>query len=429
MSTTGTGPATTWDTIDRYLVLSSDAHAGAPMAGYKRFLDPHLHDEFDAWLAAVVNPWADVSDTTNWHSDDRLAAMDAQGVAGEVLFPNTLPPFYDTSAHLSGVPRDAGELARRWAGLRAHNRWLVEFCAAAPDRRRGLVQLLPNDVDAAIDEMRWAARHDVIGGVMLPAVPPNHPVEPYFHERYEPLWRTAVELGFPIHQHQGSGSPDRSDDQAVARSVRYVDHELWTRLTLSHLLVGGVFERHPDLRVVWTEMNGLRWVVEDLERITRQLRVIQSRHGADPRQLNFWRTFGSDVTEGLQLTPMEYFRRNCYLGASILSPFDLPYVHVLGTDRIMWGHDAPHEEGACGLTTESLRVNFHAFGVEDCRRMFTTTAAALYRFDLAALTPVAARIGPTIDEVHTPLAVPPVAKGSAFWSPTELREVLDRPPC
>lgn len=415
-----------WDTIDRYLILSSDAHAGAPMARYKDFLDRHLHDEFDAWLAAVVNPWVDIHDTTNFDSAARLAAMDAQGVCGEVLFPNTLPPFYDIAAHLSGVPRDREQFERRWAGLRAHNRWLVEFCGEAPTRRRALVQLLPNDVDAAVAEMRWAREHDVVGGVMLPAVPPNHVVEPYFHERYETLWATASDLGLPVHQHQGSGSPDRGDDQPVARTVRYVDHELWTRLTLGHLIVGGVFERHPGLRVVWTEMPGLRWVLEDLERLTRQLRVVQSRHADDPRQLNFWRTFGSPVTEGLSLTPMEYFRRNCYIGASMLSPFDMPYVHVLGTDRIMWGHDAPHEEGSCGLTLESLRVNFHDVSVEDCRRMFTGTAAELYRFDLDALTPVAARIGPRIADVHVPLTELPLAKGSAFWAPTDLRVSLDR---
>ena len=86
----------------------------------------------------------------------------------------------------------------------------------------------------------------------------------------------------PVHQHQGSGSPDASPGQDVGKAVTYVDHELWTRLTMSHLIVGGVFDRHPDLTVVWTEMPGLRWVVEDLERMTRQLRVVQSRYCERP---------------------------------------------------------------------------------------------------------------------------------------------------
>src|SRR6185437_14382707 len=110
----------------------------------------------DAWLAGVVNPWVDIRDTRNFNSGDRIVAMDAEGVTGEVLFPNTLPPFYDILAHLSGVPRNREEFDRRWAGLRAHNRWLVDFCGEEPLRRRGLIQLMPNDVDAAIAEVRWA---------------------------------------------------------------------------------------------------------------------------------------------------------------------------------------------------------------------------------------------------------------------------------
>ena len=105
----------------------------------------------------------------------------------------------------------------------------------------------------------------------------------------------------------------------------------------------------------------------------------------------------------------------------------MPYINVLGTDRIMWGHDAPHEEGSSGLTSETLRINFSGFSVEECRQMFTSTAAGLYHFDLAKLTPTASRIGPPIALVHTPLPESdrPLAKGSAFWRPTELRRVLD----
>jgi hypothetical protein len=171
-------------------------------------------------------------------------------------------------------------------------------------------------------------------------------------------------------------------------------------------------------------MPGLRWVVEDLERITRQLQVIQSRYADDPRQLNYWHTFGSTTTESLTLTPIEYFRRNCYLGASMLSPVDVRYVNALGTDRVMWGHDFPHEEGSSGRATDALRVNFHDFPVADCRQMFAGTAAELYGFDLDALVPIAERVGPPVELVHTPLAERPVSRGSAFWEPNEMQEAL-----
>ena len=92
----------------------------------------------------------------------------------------------------------------------------------------------------------------------------------------------------------------------------------------------------------------------------------------------------------------------------------------------MWGHDAPHPEGSDGRTTESLRSVFHDFSTDECRQMLTSTAADLYRFDLDALTPVAERIGPRIDEVARPLdPLPNDSTGAAFSRPNELRVVLD----
>ena len=235
-------------TGDRYMILSSDTHAGAQTRTYKEFLDPAWHDEFDAWEAAITNPWVDLRDMdaakVNWDSDARTAAGDAEGITGEVLFPNTLTPFYDILVHLSGVPDTTAAYARRWAGLQAHNRWLVEFCSYEPKRRKGLIQLLPNDLDDAVAEVCWAAETRVIGGVMIPAIPPNHTVDPFFHPRYDPLWDVCSSLGMPVHQHMGSGCPDLGDDP-VAWGVTFTEYELWPKRTLIHLILGGVFGAPP----------------------------------------------------------------------------------------------------------------------------------------------------------------------------------------
>ena len=84
-----------WDELDRYVIITSDAHGGAAMADYKPYLERRWHDEFDDWLAGVVMPWVDVNDTSNWDSELRLANMDADGCRAEIVFPNTLPPFFD----------------------------------------------------------------------------------------------------------------------------------------------------------------------------------------------------------------------------------------------------------------------------------------------------------------------------------------------
>jgi predicted TIM-barrel fold metal-dependent hydrolase len=414
---------------ERYVIVTSDAHGGAPMAGYKPFLEPRWHDEFDAWLASVRNPWVDLRDPEvarlNWDSDARLAAMDADGVAAEVVFPNTLPPFFDISAHLSGVPRDRAAYQRTWAGLRAHNRWLLGFSAEAPDRRKGIVQLLPNDVDEAVAEVRWAAATGGAAGVMLPAIPPNHPVAPYFDRRYDPLWSACVDAGLPVHQHQGSGSPDPAgDDPALANTIFFTELDLWTRRTLLHLIVGGVFERHPRLQVVWTEMWGLRWAIEDLDRMTRRLRNVQSRYADDPRALNYSQTFGSPTTDGLSLDPLGYFGRNCWLGASMLPRHEVRYRHALGVDRILWGTDFPHDEGSAPWTTDALRTTLFDVAVEECRAMLGESAAALYGFDLATLRGIGDGIGPLVADVHAPLGVVPAHRGEAFAPEAPLEAIL-----
>jgi predicted TIM-barrel fold metal-dependent hydrolase len=412
------------DEPGRYVLVTSDAHGGAAMADYKPYLDAVWHDEFDAWLASVVMPWVDVNDTSNWDDDLRLANMDADGVSAEIVFPNTLPPFFDILAHLSGVPRDRATYARKRAGLQAHNRWLVDFCGQAPLRRRAIVQVLPNDLDDAVAEVRWAAGTGAVAGVMLPAVPANHVVEPYFHDRYDRLWAACVDTGLPVHQHQGTGAPDVSSDQAVANSIFFTELDLWTKRTMHHLIVGGVFERHPALQFVWTEMWGLRWVIEELAHMTVRLRNVQSRFAGDARALNYSNTFGSPIVDGLTLTPLEYFRRNCSIGASMLPRHDVKYCGVLGTDRIMWGTDSPHPEGSAPHTTTALRATLFDVSEPDLRMMLGANAAHLYDFDLEALAPIAAAIGPTVEEVARPLDELPALPGAAFSEADPLEALL-----
>ena len=122
--------------MDRYLVISADGHAGASLYGYRPYLASEWHDEFDAWASSFVNPWGDLEGPTayrNWDTDRRLAELDSDGVVAEVLFPNTIPPFFPSGNLLAPLPGPQ-EYERRWAGVQAHNRWLADFCAHTPGR-------------------------------------------------------------------------------------------------------------------------------------------------------------------------------------------------------------------------------------------------------------------------------------------------------
>ena len=65
-----------------------------------------------------------------------MPALEADGIVGEVLYPNTVPPFFPRSG-LSALVPTAADYELRLAGLRAHNRWLAEWCAEYPAVARG----------------------------------------------------------------------------------------------------------------------------------------------------------------------------------------------------------------------------------------------------------------------------------------------------
>ena len=193
---------------------------------------------------------------------------------------------------------------------------------------------------------------------------------------------------------------------------------------MAHLIVGGVFERHPTLQAVWTEFWGLRWAIEDLAHMTDRLRDIHPRYLDDTHSLRRHHTFGSPVVDGLSLTPLEYFQRNCSIGASLLPRHDVKYAEVLGIERIMWGTDFPHDEGSAPNTTAALRATMHDQPTNVLRAMLGANAARLYDFDIEALKPIAARIGPRVDEVSEPLEVWPQRPSAVFLRQSPLEKAL-----
>jgi predicted TIM-barrel fold metal-dependent hydrolase len=390
---------------NRYVVISSDGHCGGDILEYKAYLPRAWHDDFDAWADSYVSPFEDSVGATgrrNWDSRFRTAEIDADGIAGEVLFPNTIPPFFETVGIIGiGLPRSAQQLQRRWVGLQAHNRWLVDFCSQEALRRRGIIQVFPNDVDAAVEEIRWASEQTVLGGVLLPAVPPNDAVEPYFHRRYEPIWRVCEERGFPVCHHSGSGIPDMPWSEPGGMSIMEVEAPLWTKRTLTHLVLGGVFERFPGLKYAQTEMGGLEWVVD--AGFAMDFSVAQQTSTANRTRS----MFADETTRSLSLKPSEYIRRNVFHGASVMAAHDVRFTESLGVDRIMWGTDYPHESCSTPQSREALRWTFADVSDTECRLMMAENAAELYHFDLEALASL--ELGPTSGELHVPLPGPEIS--------------------
>ena len=393
---------------ERYTLISADCHAGANMDTYAGYLDPAWREDFDAWRGAYKNPFRDLQGggrTRNWDSGRRLSEQESDGVVAEVIFPNTVPPFFPTGA-LVARPPGPEEYPRRLAGIRAHNRWLADWCAEQPDRRAGIAQIFLHDVAEAIADVRWAKEHGLRGGVLLPAVPPDTGyLKPLYAPDYDPLWRECQELDVVVNHHSGGGSPDYGPYPA-AGVLWIAETTFFSRRALTHLLLSGVFERFPRLRFALTEQGGA-WIPPLLDQFDgyhaqmKTGRIGELKYGPD---------------EVLPLKPSEYFARNCWVGASFPSPAEAAARYRIGIDRYMWGSDYPHYESSYPYTREALRRSFAGTEPSELRRVLGANAAELYGFDLDRLAPLAAAAGPTVGELNEPLAtIPTGASSPAFF--------------
>ena len=392
-----------------YTLISSDCHAGGNMKAYEEYLSPSYREAFAEWRGAYSNPFRDLQDdgrSRNWDDERRNGDLDAEGVAAEIVFPNTVPPFFPTGALITYPATDRAEYERRLEGIRTHNRWLADFCAAYPERRCGLPQVFLNDLDDTIADLELAAANGH-SSFMLPAVPPDSGMLGLYHPAYDRLWAACRDLDLTITQHGGSGNPNYGD--APAATLMYLlEVPFFAHRNLSHLIMSGVFDRFPELRYVMTE-QGVGWVIEDLRRMDGYHAQMSSGRVGE---------LGFPAELVLPDKPSSYFARNVWIGASFPSPSEAEAMKTIGIDRTLWGSDYPHNESTFPHNREHLRRSFSSWDEVDLRKIFAENASKVYRIDLDALVPLAERIGPSVDEVATPLdEVPKGAFSPAFTRP------------
>lgn len=395
---------------ERYTVISSDMHAGASIQGYRPYLEERWQEDFDSWASEFNDPWQELdpgpadsllkvgvasgASPVNWDTALRTPVLDREGISGEVVFPNTAPPFFPSGQITARTPTTREEYDHRWAGIKAHNRWLVDWCAELPERRAGIGQVLFNDIDDAVAEIKFIADSGLRGGVLIPNIDPGSPLAPLYDPQYEPIWTTCAEYDLTLNQHAQVTGPTNAGSGPAKNAVLVTETTYWTHRLLWHMIWAGVPERHPNLRFVLTESRAA-WVVPELQ-------ALDSLY--ETGVTNNWgiSVFLSEAAKALSMTPSEYFRRNFFIGASFMLPMEVEVCSDI-SDRIMWGADYPHSEGTYPYTREALRVTFGRTDPKTTRMILGETAAKVYRFDLQKLAPLADRIGPTVQEVQTPV--------------------------
>jgi len=394
---------------DRYLVISSDTHAGPPSEAYRDYVEPRHRAAFDEDLATKLalrsvileaaseeqekfrEEWeeetGDGGRLASYDPATRDAELDKEGIAGEVIFPDADVLGGGASAPFSAGLQSSGELDGDlvMAGARAHNRWLAELCSSSPERRCGVATVpILHDIDAAVAEMHRVAG-DGLRAMLIPTLWGDKPA--YHDPRYEPVWAAAEELGLVVNVHSGGSSRDIHPGPGMV-PIYATEAWWWAARPLWVLLWSGVFDRHPGLRFAVTE-DGAWWLPDIVERMDEKW---IGGHNT--------RKFGNLFRESIERLPSSYFGTNIFLGASTPTRHEIGTRTRVGVRTLLWGNDFPHPEGTWPHTRASIRDVFHDVDRDETAQLLGRTAAEVYRFDPDKLASTVARIGPLVDEVH-----------------------------
>ncbi len=393
--------------MDRYLVISSDCHAGLPPEQYRDYLDRKYQAAFDVALpiqieetrkAAAKFLVADINAEWRkgreeplsgaWDHDQRIKVLDGDGIAGEVIYPDgitemNMPPF---GAGLSLPTEEPIVPELQWAGARAHNRWLAELCQMAPERRAG-VALCPMlwDVDEAVKEVHWAVENG-LKGILIPTRWGK--LDAYHNPKYDPVWAACQDTGIIVNLHSGA-APMEDYGEGQGMMGIYISEVAWFAVRpLTFMLWGGVFERFPELKLMITESTSV-WVPEYLQ-------LLDFRFTDTPYSAKL-----GDYTSHLSMKPSEYFSRNVMVGASCMPRKEAEMRYEIGIENLAWGSDYPHPEGSWPVTRSQMRTTFLDLPEDEIQRILGTNLAEFYGFDQEKLLPLAAQIGPAKSEFRS----------------------------
>ena len=189
---------------------------------------------------------------------ERVPYMDQDGIAAELIYASV---GMGICMHRDADYKDAC----MWA----YNRWLADMCADAPDRIFGMAQTAVLSVDAAIADFQRAKDMGLVG-MMMPGDPIH---EDYDHPDYDALWECATDLDLPICFHiltSRSGSLHAetrghplNNFLGIIRAVQDV---------VGLMVLGGVFERHPNLKLVVAESDA-GWLPHYMYRMDHAARM------------------------------------------------------------------------------------------------------------------------------------------------------------
>jgi predicted TIM-barrel fold metal-dependent hydrolase len=412
---------------ERLIIVSSDSHAGMPKELWTEYLDPRFHELLPSLhednviyptavslqakkLGLESHPEHEEVHRTGWHGLHdpvlRIADMDREGIAAELIYlgDSRLGDLFHNVTNRA-YPMDAWE-----AGAKAWNRWAADAFGFAMDRFLVTAAIGPcTGIDTAVAELEWVADHDFTA-TYCPGYMHHDGMPPLADPYWDPFWSACAEANLTVVVHAGYGSEhgkvfpefekmyrtceqaagtnehdalfahaDAITDESLAYFQQFFMFNFASRRPMWQFMLGGVFDRHPNLKFMPTEIR-LDWIPATL----RMLDQVQAEHPELPAKGK----------------PSEYWHTNCLAGASFIHKAEVEMRHEIGIDTILFGRDYPHPESTWPNTRDWLRDAFEGVPDDELRLMLGENAIRFFDLDRARLEELARRIGPTIDELH-----------------------------
>lgn len=304
--------------------------------------------------------------------EQRLKEQDADGIDGEILFA--------TEARNTAI-RDKNAFLAIIKGFNDY--FIEEFCSVAPDRLVGAA-VLPNiGADEDIAEMERCAKKG-FKAVRLHTYPSGKSYPTPEDDRF---WAAATDSGMPltIHTsfpaHVGSRETplfkyprelegeERPPTDFVQRLARQGPHHTGS-VEASQMIVAGVFDRFPKLRIFWAE-NNVGWLPYFYEQLDHEYSVNRfwaERHLGLPR---------------LKRLPSEYLREHAYWGF-FEDHVGVRLRHEIGVDRILWSTDFPHVVTRWPDSLKVMESQMAGVSQEERHKMVAGNAVKFFHLDREA---------------------------------------------
>ena len=275
----------------------------------------------------------------------RVARLDEMGAEAAVLFPNygivwerTLAPDLDATL----------------ANMGAWNRWVVDVAAEGGGRLHPVAHVSMRNLTWLEAQLARLSAGGVRLALIAPALVDGRP---FSAPELDRAWSAFVDHGVTPVFHVAD-QPRVFDDAWYGPDVPGGISVMSTvflptaaALVLTDLILNGVLERHPDLRLGVMELSAV-WVPLHLQMMDGGVRFASSFNGEGPK---------------LSMTPSEYFRRQVRVAAFSYERAD--FLTRSSGDIFMACSDYPHTEGtdtpladydAVGLTPDEAPAFFRS---------------------------------------------------------------------